>query len=48
MIFFIHVLLRFSVRIDTQTVKANGNGLKETFDIVVYDNERDDRRSLSR
>ena len=37
---------RFSVRIDTQTVKADGNGLKETFDVVVYDNERDESKSL--
>jgi len=37
---------RFSVRIDTQAVKAGGKGLKETFDIVVFDSERDESKSL--
>jgi len=37
---------RFSVRIDTQAAKAGGKGLKETFDIVVFDTERDESKSL--
>ena len=36
---------RFSVRLETQTAKANGD-LKETFDIVVYDAERDEVKSI--
>ncbi len=39
---------RFSVRIDTQAVKANNKGLKETFDIVVLDSERDESKSLKK
>jgi exonuclease SbcC len=31
---------RFQVRLDTQAAKADGKGIKETFDIVVVDNER--------
>jgi len=37
---------RFSVKIDTQAVKADGKGTKETFDITVYDSERDESKSL--
>lgn len=37
---------RFSVRIDTQAAKADGKGLKETFDITVYDALRDESKSL--
>jgi exonuclease SbcC len=31
---------RFQIRLDTQAAKADGKGVKETFDIVVIDNER--------
>jgi exonuclease SbcC len=31
---------RFSVRLETQAAKADGKGVKETFDVVVCDNER--------
>lgn len=31
---------RFQIRFDTQAAKADGKGVKETFDIVVVDNER--------
>lgn len=31
---------RFQIRLDTQAAKADGKGVKETFDIVVVDNER--------
>lgn len=37
---------RFSVRIDTQGDKAKGNGTKEIFDIVVFDAERNEQKSL--
>jgi exonuclease SbcC len=37
---------RFSVRIDTQAAKADGKGLKETFDIVIFDSERNESKSL--
>lgn len=37
---------RFSVKIDTQVAKSDGKGLKETFDIVIYDSERDESKSL--
>ena len=37
---------RFSVRINTQEVNAKGTGLKETFDIVVYDNECEEPKLL--
>jgi exonuclease SbcC len=37
---------RFSVKIDTQVAKSDGKGLKETFDIVIYDTERDESKSL--
>jgi len=37
---------RFSVRIDTQAVKADGKGLKETFDVTVFDTERSESKSL--
>lgn len=37
---------RFSVRIDTQAAKADGKGLKETFNITVYDALRDESKSL--
>lgn len=37
---------RFSVRIDTQGDKARGNGTKEIFDIVVFDAERNEQKSL--
>ena len=37
---------RFSVKIDTQAVKADGKGTKETFDINVYDSERNESKSL--
>ncbi len=37
---------RFSVRIDTQVAKADGKGLKETFDIVIFDSERNESKSL--
>ncbi|MCR4314534.1 MAG: AAA family ATPase [Candidatus Uhrbacteria bacterium] len=37
---------RFSVKIDTQAAKADGKGLKETFDITVYDALRDESKSL--
>ena len=39
---------RFSVRIDTQVAKSNGKGLKETFDIVIYDSERNESKSLKK
>jgi exonuclease SbcC len=38
---------RFAVSIKTQTEKANGTEMKEDFDIVVFDSERDERKSLS-
>jgi exonuclease SbcC len=31
---------RFQIRFETQAAKADGKGVKETFDIVVVDNER--------
>jgi len=31
---------RFQVRFETQAAKADGKGVKETFDIIVVDNER--------
>lgn len=37
---------RFSVKIDTQVAKSDGKGLKETFDIVIFDTERDESKSL--
>jgi len=37
---------RFSVRIDTQVARANGKGLKETFDIIIFDSERNESKSL--
>lgn len=37
---------RFSIRIDTQAAKADGKGLKETFDITVYDALRDESKSI--
>lgn len=37
---------RFSVRIDTQVAKSNGKGLKETFDVVVFDSLRNESKSL--
>lgn len=37
---------KFSVRIDTQVAKADGKGLKETFDIVILDSERNESKSL--
>ncbi len=36
---------RFSVRIDTQVAKASG-GLKEAFEITVFDTERNESKSL--
>lgn len=36
---------RFSVRIETQAAKSDG-GLKETFDITVFDAERDELKSI--
>lgn len=36
---------RFSVRLETQTTKADG-GLKEVFDITVFDAERDEEKSI--
>jgi exonuclease SbcC len=36
---------RFSVRLETQSVKADGT-LKETFDITVFDSERDEEKSI--
>ncbi len=36
---------RYSVRIDTQSQAQNGN-MKETFDVVVFDAERDDEKSV--
>jgi exonuclease SbcC len=36
---------RFSVRLETQGMKADG-GLKEVFDITVYDGERDEEKSI--
>ncbi|MEW6118296.1 MAG: hypothetical protein AB1553_15585 [Nitrospirota bacterium] len=37
---------RFSLRIDTQGDRAKGNGTKEIFDIVVFDAERNEQKSL--
>lgn len=37
---------RFSVRLDTQTAKVGG-GLKEAFDIIVFDSETGDERSIT-
>ena len=37
---------RFSVKFDTQAVKADGKGTKEIFDINVYDTERNESKSL--
>lgn len=37
---------RFSVRIDTQGERAKGAGTKEIFDIVVFDAERNEQKSL--
>ncbi len=38
---------RFSVRIDTQSAKAAG-GMKEVFDITVFDNQTDEQKSIKR
>lgn len=38
---------RFSVSIKTQDAKASGDAMKEVFDIVVFDGERDEKKSLS-
>lgn len=37
---------RFSVRLDTQAQKADGS-MREAFDIIVYDSETDEERSIS-
>ncbi|HEX8948525.1 MAG TPA: hypothetical protein VF790_06160, partial [Dissulfurispiraceae bacterium] len=37
---------RFSVRIDTQGERAKGEGMKEIFDLVVFDAERNEQKSL--
>lgn len=37
---------RFSVRLDTQAQKADG-GMREAFDIVIYDSETDEERSIA-
>jgi len=37
---------RFTVRIDTQAARSSGKGLKETFDIIVFDSERNESKSL--
>jgi len=38
---------RFSVNIKTQDSKVKGDDMKEVFDIIVYDSERDESKSLS-
>jgi exonuclease SbcC len=38
---------RFAVRIDTQSAKAAG-GMKEVFDITVFDNQTDEQKSIKR
>ncbi len=38
---------RFSVKIKTQDEKAGGKEMKEVFDIVVFDAERDESKSLT-
>jgi exonuclease SbcC len=38
---------RFSVRIDTQSAKAAG-GMKEVFDITVFDNQTNEQKSIKR
>lgn len=38
---------RFSVSIRTQEDKVNGKGVKDTFDILVYDSLREESKSLS-
>ena len=37
---------RFAVRLDTQTEKAKG-GLKETFDVIIYDSDADEEKSIT-
>ncbi len=37
---------RFTVRIDTQVARAGGKGLRETFDIMVFDSTRNESKSL--
>lgn len=37
---------RFAVRLDTQTTKADG-GMRENFDIIVYDGETDEEKSIT-
>ncbi|OPY84310.1 MAG: chromosome segregation protein [Syntrophorhabdus sp. PtaU1.Bin153] len=39
---------RFSVRIDTQSAKADGKGNKEVFDIAVFDNQTNEVKSIKR